>query len=282
MAMAHRPPAPSGGPRRYVSRHAVERLRARAEVPAHLSDLELARVVDDAVSAALEAAEPLEFVDSDGDRARAVELRFDGLTVRRGAVWALLKPNSLPGSDPAREAVVTLLARRPTEARAGPGAPARGVEKPFNPALAEALRGLELPGPGDSALVPPDPPADGECPAYLREAEIAVSGSALRERDRGAAEAREFIDSLEESDPRRPANAPYWDDPALSPSALPDAGAAPPAAEYVLLPRSDFANLNAFDRAEALARLGVDPELVLLRVVPFRVRVELDDGEDPR
>jgi len=269
MAMAHRAPAPSGGPRRYVSRHAVERLRARAEVPPTLSDAELARVIDDAVAAALERGEAVEFEDADGDRARAVELAFDGLTVRRGSVWALLKPNSLPGSDRPGEAVVTLLARRPTEPPS-PGTPARERGgPPFNPALADALRGVELPpadGPGDSALVPPEP--EEALPEYIEGAEVAVSASALAERDRGVAEARELVGKEER---RQVALAAV--------RAELNAAADPPPAEYVLLPRRDLEdNLRTVDRAEALARLERDPELILLRVVPFRVRVELDEG----
>lgn len=142
--------APKNGDRtRYVSRHAVARLRERAEVPAHLDDDSLSRVLDDAVVAAYSLGKNENVVDEHGDPADLVDISgtLDGLTAR-GQVFALVKRNARENSE-REEAVVTVLGDRSAElvrreTREGAGF---GV-------MAEALRGVRVPGP------PADPPED--------------------------------------------------------------------------------------------------------------------------
>lgn len=221
MAKAYKPPTNGSSPRRYVSRHAVERLRGRAEAATHLDDAALERVLDDAVEAAdRDGARSHRFVDSDGTEATLLEVgpSLDGLTAR-GEVWALLKPNYSKLS-PLAEAVVTVLGPgaaasiRRGESPLPPSAPGGGGE-PFNPALADALRGVALPPAPAAPDLPPESPAEPPRP---------LAGERV----------------------------------------------------YFVLGRGEHLG-GPYDRAEALEALRREPDAVLLRRVPFRVGIELEE-----
>lgn len=239
--------APKNGDRtRYVSRHAVARLRERAEVPAHLDDDSLSRVLDDAVVAAYSLGKNENVVDEHGDPADLVDISgtLDGLTAR-GQVFALVKRNARENSE-REEAVVTVLGDRSAElvrreTREGAGF---GV-------MAEALRGVRVPEAPERPrnwIQDPEPPPPADPP-----------------EDRGWASAPDARKLLEEARERAPAEL--------------RAEAHAARADYVVIRAADAAALKRLSREEALEVLRATPDATLLRVVPFRVTVTVDlDG----
>lgn len=113
MGMARQAPRSTKAPRRYITNHALARLRERADVAAHIEDSALARLLDDAVELAFVRRVDADVVDDSGEDAKLVPLEFDGLTVT-GSLHALIKPN-LRGTSEFKEAVVTLLESRAAE-----------------------------------------------------------------------------------------------------------------------------------------------------------------------
>ena len=103
----HAPNAPQ--PTRYVTDHAIDRMRERAKAAAHLDDDVLRGLLDDAISSAL-PKHGKEVRDNEGELATIVRLDqdvLDGVTMD-GAVYALIKANRASDSKFAM-AVITVL-----------------------------------------------------------------------------------------------------------------------------------------------------------------------------
>lgn len=161
---------------RYISRHALDRLRERSGAEASLGDYEVARLADEAVNAACaDPANVRSVLDNEGEPAKAVDVtKTIDPTMARGNVFALVKAHT-EDERKARggraEVVVTFLPE--AVARALPDAPDRktsapklGAAKarrlpngePFNPALRRALEGVSVPERSSQGLA--QPPAD--------------------------------------------------------------------------------------------------------------------------
>lgn len=111
MAMAAR--APKNPPqRRYVTKHALDRIRERAALAVHLDDEGLSGLVNEAIDQALEGgATVANITDRDNERATLVDIsRGLDPTLAKGSVFVLLKDN-LPDrpSSEMKTAVITVL-----------------------------------------------------------------------------------------------------------------------------------------------------------------------------
>lgn len=220
--MAHNAPRTSSQ-KRYISKHAVERARERATFAQHLDDIDVTRLVDDAVDAAMKDAGKIDAVlDEEGALAKLVDISkdLDG-SLCSGTVFALVKDNLR--RENYREAVVTIVGDK---AAASIREQSKGKE-PFNPLAAKLasvdvtvtapepvveqikrgeLTGMSVAGPKldprdprwDEPDPEPDAPNVGDERLYL----LTGSGGAIIDSDLTEDEARERLDELVRSGKR--------------------------------------------------------------------------------
>lgn len=142
MGIAYNAPGNGRARWRYVSSHAVGRLRERADAEGHLDDDFLGRVLDDAVERAYAAGRNENVLDERGEPADLVDLKdcFDDLLVR-GEVFALVKANDRRDSR-YKEAIVTVVGDKAAAGIREQTKEAKLGKEPFNPALSSELAGV--------------------------------------------------------------------------------------------------------------------------------------------
>lgn len=106
MGMAYQGPENGGRTKRYVSKHAMDRLRQRSKSIVHLREHDLMFMIDDVVERGIKEGYVEEILDSEGEEATMVEIsKTLDQTLMAGIVFALIKPDYKEGR---RDAVVTI------------------------------------------------------------------------------------------------------------------------------------------------------------------------------
>lgn len=164
MGMAYQGPENGNRTKRYISKHAMDRLRQRSKSIVHLREFDLMYMIDDVVERAIKEKAQESIVDGEGEDATLVDLTntLDQSLVM-GSVFALLKQDLKEGR---REAVVTILDEKAAQRlRKREVTYKQVVEEPFNPAF-QALADMKIPPKEIKSDVGNDPPPAEE-PTYL-------------------------------------------------------------------------------------------------------------------
>lgn len=134
MGMAHQGPENGNRTKRYISKHAIDRLRQRAKPIIHLREIDLIHMIDDVVDRAIKAKSQESIVDGGGEDATLVDLTHTmDQSLMMGSVFALLKRDL---KERHREAVVTILDEKTAQRLRKRGVTYKQVvEEPFNPAF---------------------------------------------------------------------------------------------------------------------------------------------------
>lgn len=106
MGMAYQGPENGGRTKRYVSKHAMDRLRQRSKSIVHLREHDLMFMIDDVVERGIKEGYVEGIIDSEGEEATMVEIsKTLDQTLMAGIVFALIKPDYKEGR---RDAIVTI------------------------------------------------------------------------------------------------------------------------------------------------------------------------------
>lgn len=160
MAMARQAPFSHYERKRFISDHAVARMRERLNVPGKTefrSDRDIGNWIDETVDIGIKEGKSREITFPDGERQLMVDLSWRDM---EGKLWAVVKPDA---KNPQKQAVVTCLIGEAAESAfaAAAKAPAK-----LGDVLGAKLRAMMPdvpnrlgPPPAAAAAQPPKPPA---------------------------------------------------------------------------------------------------------------------------